>query len=557
MNRWIFTLLTCIGLLLPQAPAHAQEVDTSKVDQVFAAWDKPDTPGLSLAVVRDGQIVYSHGYGMANLEYGVRNTPTTIFHAASISKQFTAFAIQLLAQEGKLSLDDEVRKYLPELQVQGPPITLRHLLHHTSGLRDQWGLITLAGLRLDDVVTENDILGMLWQQKQLNFPPGEEELYSNSGYTLLGLIIRRVAGQPLAAFAQERIFGPLGMKNTHFLENYGTLVKNRAYSYQRLRSGGYSYMALSLTNVGPTSLLTTVEDLALWDRNFQDAKVGGPAVIAAMLTLGRLNSGRELTYASGLVRNRYRGLPTVEHSGSDAGFRAHILRLPEQRLTVIVLGNTAELAAGELARRVADVYIANVATEPGRTLPAEVEVQSGDLGPYLGEYEMRPGFILNFTTQGNQLMVQATNQPRFAMFASAPDSFFVKAFEASVVFPKTVGSGPVTAATWLQNGREFPLKRFVRDTPTVESLRACAGDYFSEELRTLYSLSERDGKLAVRYPRGVRELTPTTRDVYVGGLPLGVVTFRRNAAGACEGLSITTGRVRDLQFKKVRIAPAS
>jgi len=178
-NSLVGAVLWCLAMLWAPLAA-ADEAQSVRVDKVFAAWDQPDSPGLAVAVVQDGKIVHSRGYGLANLEYGVRNTPSTVFHAASVSKQFTAFAVQLLVQDGKISLDDEVRKHVPELQVQGPPITIRHLLHHTSGLRDQWNLLSLAGLRMDDGITEGDILGLLWQQRQLNFAPGEEELYSNS-----------------------------------------------------------------------------------------------------------------------------------------------------------------------------------------------------------------------------------------------------------------------------------------------------------------------------------------------------------------------------------------
>jgi CubicO group peptidase (beta-lactamase class C family) len=321
MKRSIGLLLLAACFVLFTPTAFAADPAPAAIDKVFATWDHPDTPGAALAVVRDGKIVYSRGYGMANLEYGVPNAPSTIFHAASLSKQFTAMCIHILAQEGKLSLDDPARKYLPELAVEGPPITIRHLLHHTSGLRDQWELLRLAGLRMDDGITENDILGLLWQQRQLNFAPGEDELYSNSGYSLLGLIVRRVSGQSLAAFAQDRIFGPLGMKNTRFLENYGTLVKGRAYSYQRTREG-YRYVALSYSNTGATSLLTTVEDLALWNGNFDEPRAGGPAAVAALLVSGKLNDGFDTRYASGVELKPYRGLPAVAHSGSDAGYRA-------------------------------------------------------------------------------------------------------------------------------------------------------------------------------------------------------------------------------------------
>lgn len=546
------------GLMLLFAPwAVASDDISARVDKLFAAWDKPDTPGASLAVVRDGQIVYSRGYGLANLEYGARNAPSTVFHVASLSKQFTAFAIHLLAQEGRLSLGDEVRKFVPELQVQGPPITIRHLLHHTSGLRDQWILLTLAGLRLDDGITEGDILGLLWQQQQLNFAPGEEELYSNSGYTLLGLIVKRVSGQSLAAFAQARLFGPLGMKNTHFHESYGALVAGRAYSYRRTGES-YRYVALSYSNVGATSLFTTVEDLARWDRNFDTATVGGASLLAAMQQRGRLNSGREIGYASGLMIGRYRGFPIVEHGGEDAGYRSHLLRFAAPRLTVLLLGNASDLNAGELARRVADIYLeAAPGLEPVRTFPTEVDLPATALAPYLGDFEMRPGFVLSFTSQGNRLFVQATGQPRFAMFASADDRFFTKAFEASVRFDQPSGGGAAATALWQQGGQDLPLARITREIPSAAALQACIGEYYSEELRTLYRLSLRDGKLWARYPRGELELKPLSHDVFSAAFPIGTLALRRNATGVCTGFAITTGRVRNLLFQRVKLEPVS
>ena len=329
MNRSIYLLLAaCITCFAPAALA--ADPAPAAIDKLFATWDKPDTPGAALAVVRDGKIVYSRGYGQANLEYGVPNAPSTIFHAASLSKQFTGLCIQILAQEGKLSLDDPVKKFVPELAVEGPPITIRHLLHHTSGLRDQWDLLTLAGLRLDDGITENDILGLLWQQKQLNFQPGDEDLYSNSGYMLLGLIVRRVSGQSLAAFAQERIFTPLGMKSTRFQESYGTLVKGRAYSYQRNRDGSYRYLALSFSNTGATSLMTTVEDMALWNNNFDEPRAGGAGRRGGTARQRQVEQrpgdrlrqrpGRAAVprRARGGAQRRRRGLPRVLHAAAAA-----------------------------------------------------------------------------------------------------------------------------------------------------------------------------------------------------------------------------------------------
>jgi CubicO group peptidase (beta-lactamase class C family) len=553
-------ILCCVCGCAPLIAAAAEAELATRVDHLFAAWDHADTPGAALAVLRDGKPVLSRGYGMANLEYGVPNTSATVFHVASLSKQFTACAIHLLALDGKLSLDDEVRKYVPELQLPGAPITIRHMLHHESGLRDQWSLLMLAGLRLDDVITEGDILGLLWQQRALNFTPGDEELYSNSGYTLLALIVKRVSGQSLDSFAQQRIFKPLGMTSSHFHDSYGALVKGRAYSYERTREG-WRYVALSYSNVGATSLMTTVEDLMRWNANFDDPKVGGAPLIAAMLQVGRLNNGRETTYASGLVVRPYRGLPSVEHGGADAGYRSHLLRFPQQRLAVLLLGNAADLNVGDLAHRVADIYLEAMDGTPGleaaRTAAVEVELSARTLAPYLGDFEMRPGFVLSFTAEGNRLMVQATGQPKFPMFASAEDRFFMKVVPASVHFDAPAGDGMSPTAMWQQGGREQALRRIVREMPTAAVLQVCEGEYYSEELRTLYRLALRDGKLMLRYPRGELELRPVSGDDFSANFPIGTVSLRRGATGACEGLAVTTGRVRNLEFRRVSLVPVS
>jgi len=314
-----------------------------KVDRLFEKWDKPNTPGAVLAILRDGKIIYSRGYGMANLEEAVPNTSATVFHLGSVSKQFTAFAIQLLANDGKLSLDDDFRKYIPEAPEFEEPITIRLLLHHTSGLRDQWNLLALAGWRLSDVITNGDVRRILMQQKELNFTPGSEMLYSNSGYSVLAEVVRRVSGMPLGQLAKERIFTPLEMNDTRFQAHYGNIIKDRAYSYAPTGNGAYRYVALSYSTYGPSSVFSTVGDLARWDENFYTAKVGGPSVVRAMQEKGKLNDGKELDYASGLVIGEYRGAKTVSHSGADAGYRANIVRFADYHFTVIVLANAGNL----------------------------------------------------------------------------------------------------------------------------------------------------------------------------------------------------------------------
>lgn len=447
-----------------------------QVDLLFAKWASPTSPGAAVAVIQKGEIIYSHGYGMASLEYGVPITPTTVFHVASLSKQFTAFAILLLAQEGKLSLDDDIRKYVPEMRDFGTPITIRELLHHTSGLRDQWGLLRLAGWRHDDVITERDVLGLLWRQKELNFKPGEQMLYSNTGYTLLALIVTRVSGVPFSQFTQQRIFQPLGMAHTHFQDEYSNVVKNRAYSYDKDRDGVYRYVALSYSTVGPTSLFTDIEDMARWDENFYTGKVGGKDLIADLQVQGKLNSGQQISYADGLNIRKYRGLKTVSHDGSDAGYRANILRFPDQHFSVIVLSNAGDMEPDDISYNIADVYLAR----------------------YLG--------------------------------------------------PK---SGPVSAKTPSLEADSIDPKL------TPDQLNDLAGEYYSEELAVLFVVRAKDGHLSVRYPRGELNLRQTAADQYVAELPIGTLKFTRASDGTSNGFTISVGRVRDLRFDKVTIAPTN
>jgi CubicO group peptidase (beta-lactamase class C family) len=373
------------------------------VDHLFAQWTTPDSPGASIAVIQNGKIVYSKGYGAANLEYGVPNAPTTVFHLASVSKQFTAFAIYLLAQDGKLSLDDDVRKYVPKLHDFGKVITIRQLLHHTGGVRDQWNLLALAGWRLDDEITDDDVARLLFQQTELNFAPGDQFLYSNSGYTLLAMVVKQVSGKTLPEFARERIFDPLGMSHTHFQDNYGIVVKDRAYSYGRRPDGKYQYVALTYSTVGPSSLFSAVGDLARWDENFYTGEVGGPALLAQMQEKGKLNNGKEIEYASGLEIGKYRGLRTVEHAGGAAAYRTNILRFPDQHFSVVVLANAGDLSPTALSFKIADIYLKD-RLQPTPDKPSlgdrpEVTIDPKVLDAYVGDYELqdelRPGFIIS------------------------------------------------------------------------------------------------------------------------------------------------------------------
>ncbi|MFO7871733.1 MAG: serine hydrolase domain-containing protein, partial [Kiritimatiellia bacterium] len=358
------SLVLLVLLLLPLLPGRpgpvaAQEGSMwSRVDSIFLQMDRTTTPGCALSVMEEGRPLYFRGYGMANLEYGVPISPSSVFHVASVSKQFTTFAVSLLVAEGRVSWEDDIRTYVPEVPDFGETITLRHLANHTSGLRDQWSLLGMAGWRFEgDVITQGDVLDITSRQTALNFPVGTQYLYSNTGFTLLAVVVERVSGQTLKEFAQERIFGPLGMEGTHFHDDHNTMVPDRAYAYAPIAEGKYRISIPDFDVVGATSLHTTVEDMARWDRNFYTAEVGGPEVVEEMHRRGVLRSGDTIPYALGLVHGRYRGLSTVGHGGADAGYRSQFLRFPEQETSVAVLCNFPSSNPGRLATRVVDIVL--------------------------------------------------------------------------------------------------------------------------------------------------------------------------------------------------------
>ena len=355
-------VVLAIGTALAPDAAAAQRTlaaDTAgRVDSVFARFDRADSPGCALGLYRDGAIAYARGYGSANLEHGVAIGPRTIFDIGSTSKQMTAMSVALLARDGVLSLDDDVRRWIPELPEYERPITIRMLLSHTSGLRDYLTLMALRGTNFDGVTTGDDALALIVRQRKTNFTPGSEYLYSNSGFYLLGEIVERASGAPLPRFAAERIFAPLGMRETHFHDDHTLIVPRRATGYAPRDGGGFRIDMSGFEQVGDGAVYTTIEELQRWDENFYDGTVGGAEVLRWLQTPSRLGDGSPLTYALGLVVGDYRGLRSVRHGGSWAGYRAELLRFPDEHASVAVLCNVADANPSRLASRVADIVLA-------------------------------------------------------------------------------------------------------------------------------------------------------------------------------------------------------
>jgi CubicO group peptidase (beta-lactamase class C family) len=369
----VAALLVCASAWAQSSEATSTDAAalTARVDRIFAPWDKPDSPGCALAVVKDGCVAYQRGYGSANLDYNVPISSESVFYIASLSKQFVAASVALLAQQGKLSLDDDVRKHIPELPDYGHTITIRHLIHHTSGLRGYLTLMQLAGMRWEDVHSEEEILDLVCRQKELNFAPGEQYRYCNTGYLLLAAIVKRVSGKSLRQFTEQELFQPLGMTHTHFHDDPTHVVKNRAISYAPSANGAFriSYLA-NWDKVGSGGLLTNAEDLVRWDRNFYDKKLGGEELLNTLHSRGTLNDGTVPPYAFGLIVGEYKGLKTVSHGGSFMGFRTVLLRFPEQAFSVIILANLADVNPTALAKEVADVYLSE-------SICAQLEIYCG------------------------------------------------------------------------------------------------------------------------------------------------------------------------------------
>ena len=330
---------------------------TARIDSVFRRFTAAGSPGCALGIARDGSMIYSKGYGLSSVELGVPITPATVFDIGSVSKQFTAMSVVLLSQDGKLSLDDEIQKFIPEIPRYARPIRIRHLLHHTSGLRDYIDILGWSGISDESVTTDQDALDAIARQKATNFEPGAEFLYSNSGFFLLSVIVQRASGESLREFARKRIFQPLGMNHTQYVDRHDMIIPGKAGSYTDGETGGFALALANWEQTGDGAVNTTVEDLVNWDRNFRTGTVGGPAAITELETQGVLNDGSSIAYALGLRIDTYRGIRQVSHGGSWAGFRAQLSRFPDRKVAIFTLCNLSSSAPAALTNAVADLVL--------------------------------------------------------------------------------------------------------------------------------------------------------------------------------------------------------
>ncbi len=551
-----WTTLIGIAAALFATPALAGDrpAAAAAINTLFDRWKSPVGPGCAVSVTQGQRVAFTGAYGSAIVEGPVANTATTSFHIASVSKQFTAFAIHLLRAEGRLSLGDDVRNYVPELHDFGMPITINDLLHHRSGLRDQWSLLALSGRRLEDTITQEDVTRILYGQRDLNFPPGSRFAYSNSNYTLLALVVERVSGQPFGQFVKQRVFQPLGMVDSWVQDDFRVIRAGHAQPYAPA-GAGYKRRSLPYSTYGATGVQTSVADMARWAMNFDAPKVGTRAIFDAMIATQPDASGKAQPYASGLEIGRYRGAMTVEHSGTDPGYVADFLMLPERHLAISLLCNSEGLNPVELARKIADLYLGDAPEAAADVTHQAVSLDDKQLAPFMGTYKEEPGVLFAVSLRNGKLVLQDRDE----LTASGPRDFFLKNAPVTFSFPDAD-----TLVIHEPDHDRIARRIAATDVPDVTAAQMLdyAGDYYSPELKLLYTIAIRNGAMWLsgafgeamirQQPRFLRE-----PDAFVTQSIAEALQFRRDERGKITGFALSNGRVLNLKFFKInRLLPS-
>lgn len=543
----IFILMNCLLFNNCSSSSQAPSVE-KRIDSIFSDYHL-HTPGCAIAVIQHGKLIYKKGYGLANMEYDIPITTASIFDIASVSKQFAGLAISTLIQEGKIALDDDIRKHLPEVPDFGHVITIQHLLHHTSGLRDWPSTLHIAGWRWDETFAFADIIRMVKQQKELDFLPGERYSYSNTGYNLLALIVEKITGTSFRSWTSEHIFSPLKMNSSSFQDDPSRIIKNMAYSYTP-QDSGYTKDPNALTALGSSSLYTSVDDLILWVNHFNEQIKAKNPVYTNMLNDGILNNKDSVHYGYGLGLGKQGKYKIVSHTGGWAGYRTIITNFPEAELSIIVLGNRADFNPNGFANRIAEIML------PELISPSQ-HVDSLKLAPtitldtllakkYTGMFKLGDNWFVNLTLENGQLMTQANGEPKFPMFPKSPTGFWIEEYHSSMNF---IANEDGTVDTLIY--RNFRAPRMTPVPSNTLPLIQYTGTYHSEELSTSYKLDLKDKELWLHHFRlGDMMLS---QDLFTPGQfnsDIGRIEFDQNN-GKVTGLRISGGRIKNIRFTKM------
>ena len=533
-------LLLCIlGVVPPEAAARAGagRIDARRVDAAFAEYARAGSPGCATGLVEDGRLAWSRAYGLASLEQAVPNRPSTVFDLGSTSKQVTAAAVALLVREGRLGLDDDVRRLIPEVPDYGRVITVRHLLTHTSGLRDYTDLLSFEGRREEDVTTVADALRVIARQRGLNFEPGAEFRYCNTGFFLASLLVERATGQRLGAFAAERLFAPLGMRHTLYMDEHTLVVPGRATAYEPRAGGGFQVAMSDWEQVGDGGVQSSVEEMALWAAALDAGTIGGRALTDLLETPGRLQDGTPLGYGLGLFLDTHRGLRLVQHAGAWAGYRAMLLRVPERRLAVITLCNVGSADTTRLSLAVLDAALDARPAPPPAASPAAA-VDPARLRALAGLYvNEHLGEVARVAPSGDGLRVEGLGVDG-ELVPEGGDRFRSRGERLSVAFDADAARLEVSAAGY--GPVPVGFRRVAPGAaPPPGRLAALAGSYASAEIGPAWIIGIAEGgPLRLTVPAGdAADLQPVEGDLFDAGW--GLVRFRRDASGRGADLTYT------------------
>lgn len=545
MNKRIF--LALISIVASISSAVAQVPDKEKViagaERAFEKAAKTNTgpaPGCAVGVSLNGVSVFEKAFGLAEMEHNIPNTPQTIFESGSVAKQFTAAALVLLQQDGKLNIDDPVRKYIPELPDYGKPLTIRHMLNHTAGLRDWGSVMSLTGAgRGDRVVTQEIALDVVSRQKSLDFVPGAEYSYSNSGYNLAAIIVERVSGQKFGDLTRDRIFKPLRMTNSSWRDDYRKLVTGRAQGYSKSGPTAPWMLNMPIMNViGNGGMLTTVGDWLKWNAAL-DAKTFGEPFVKALETQGVLNDGRKISYALGLDVGNYKGIKEVTHSGGTAGYQTYLARFPEKKLSIAALCNGFPPSSGDIVYSVVD-EIFGPFPEPAKV--EGVAVPEEQLKKYAGIWRNDVTRNANMIAlDKGELKINGT-----ALKGTADGSFMLG--ERKMTFKD---GSPVTASIANPDGSFTRLTMVSEWKPAAADLAEFTGDWYSEEAQSAVKLTlEGDKAFVVIRPVAKLPMAPIYKDHFASqGY---VVWFTRDSSGKIDKMHVGGSRMRDMLFERVK-----
>ena len=545
-------LMTLSVAIASGQTATTEDQPGARVDSIFSAYASTNAPGCAVSVMKSGKIVYARGYGMADVAHAIPLTSTTPSNTASTTKPFTALAVLLLEKEGKLSLDDDVRKYIPEVPNFGHRISIRMLLNHTSGLRELHNLFILAGWRNIDVQLKQDVFDMIGRQRALNHVPGAEFAYNSTGYTLLAIIVERVSGVSFGKFITDRIFTPLGMKDSYVAESISQVIPRRATGYW-----GHDPANLRMTRpvnsfAGPNGIVTSVEDLARWDANFYDHRVGTAAMLNQMSTPSRLSDGNEFGYGLGFFIGTHRGRKMVSHAGSDYGFKAEFIRFPAEKLTVAVLCNAFDIPPTPLALKVADLYLppapesSNAAPVPPPANVSNGETSAEFAGQYWSDAHKRLGPRVVY--KSSKLFIDGGGEGLFELRPLGNNSYRLTAAPRRYIFNFARRAGQVVVMVDHEGSPLTEYRKVNEEKPSVTTLSSLAGNYYSSELDTTWRFVVRKGALVLeRRWTEPSEISPVFGEVFTA--PDGfVLQFTRDSNSRRWVIEVSTERARRIRF---------